>query len=624
MGFKHLSALVQGLILFSVLGILLFALAQLVPNLGCRRLDTLASVPSTLVPQVFLPYVVKNAQVPSSTPTPTLTVFPTSTNTPTPTQTPKPTVTATPTLILTDTPTPTATPTPTRTPTPTSVPGVSSVGMSLNTSDPVALSRLRAAGVRWVRTSIAWSSVEPTNLDLTNPANGNWPDSWFQTLVNTYGFTPEVIVWKNPSWAAGTTCGPINQLSEFAQFARALAARYDGDGDYNNDGMVDGPALPEVRYFELYNEPDFDLNNPNGEADYGGCWGQAPAAYGEMLRTAYLAMKAGNPRVQVLFGSLAYDRFTAPSKPGWYGGPTGPFDYKFTGNVLTYLYSTYPGDPNLPFFDLMNFHNYNGFRNYWDGPTMPYDQELLGKMKHIKDNQLYQAGVYDLRNKSFMNSEASVPSAPSDQWADRSEAYQSDYVAQTYVQGMVAGLVANLWFTLADYTQDGRCPADLTGNDFRLYDWLAYGVLCSASMDLASNACSPDPLPSYSCPVDLGPKPAYQALQVLIVEIGGASYDVQLGPSETGSSNIMAFRFNKANGRKKVVAWTDTGEYLGKKAVSPLTWDMVFNASHFGGEWTGRLRVVDKLGNETIMNDGGAGSITIQITQSSIYLEVAP
>ena len=106
-----------------------------------------------------------------------------------------------------------------------------SVGMSLNTSDPVALSRMRDVGVRWVRTSIAWSSVEPFDLDLTNPANGNWPDSWFQALVDTYGFTPEVIVWKNPSWAASTTCGPIDQLSEFAQFVRALAARYDGDGD---------------------------------------------------------------------------------------------------------------------------------------------------------------------------------------------------------------------------------------------------------------------------------------------------------------------------------------------------------------------------------------------------------
>jgi hypothetical protein len=561
MGFKHLSAVVQGLILLSALGISLIGLAQ------C---------------------VAKNAQVASSIPTPTQTHMPTVTATPTP------------------------------------VPGVPSVGMSLGTSDPVALSRVRYAGVRWVRTSIAWSSVEPSNLDLTDPANGDWPDSWFQTLVNTYGFTPEVIIWKNPIWAALKDCGPLHTAStdsndpgsllEFAEFVRALTARYDGDGDYNNDGTVDGPPLPEVLYFELYNEPDFDLDHPNGEPDYGGCWGQAPRAYAEMLRAAYLAMKAGNTRGQVLFGSIAYDRFTDPSKPDCYPGPTGPFDYNFTQDVLTYLYNTYPGDPDLPFFDIMNFHNYNDFRNAcWDG-TMPYDQELLGKMKHIKEEQLYKAGMYDLRGMPFLCSEISLPSAPTDQWTERNEAYQSDYVAQAYVPGMAAGLVANLWFTLVDYTQLGRCD--------QIYDWLMYGVLCSASVERVNEACSPNPLPDYICPIDFEPKPAYQAIQVLNAEMARARYDRQLDPSETGSANIVAFRFNKADGRKKIVAWTDTGERIGKKGVLPLTIGMVFNASHFGGEWTGQLRVVDKLGNEH--TESGVSSISIDITQSPIYIEVAP
>jgi hypothetical protein len=70
------------------------------------------------------------------------------------------------------------------------------------------------------------------------------------------------------------------------------------------------------------------------------------------------------------------------------------------------------------------------------------------------------------------------------------------------------------------------------------------------------------------------------------------------------------------------VAWTDTGERIGKKGVLPLTIGMVFNASHFGGEWTGQLRVVDKLGNEH--TESGVSSISIDITQSPIYIEVAP
>jgi hypothetical protein len=49
---------------------------------------------------------------------------------------------------------------------------------------------------------------------------------------------------------------------------------------------------------------------------------------------------------------------------------------------------------------------------------------------------------------------------------------------------------------------------------------------------------------------------------------------------------------------------------------------MDFEASHFGGEWTGQLRVVDKLGDATILS--GGSSITVQITQGPIHVEVAP
>ena len=614
MGFKHLSALARGLILLGALGILLIGLAQPGPNLGYRRPDTRASVFSTPVPQTFrtfLPYVAKDDQVTSSTPTPTLTASPTPANTSTPTQTYTPMVTATPTS------------------TPIPIPGAPSAGMNLTTSNSEALSQMRDAGVLWARTSVSWSSVEPSNMDLTDSVSGNWPDGWFQTLVNTHGFTPEVIIWKNPSWAALKDCGPLNptskytndptSLSEFAQFVGALAARYDGDDDYNNDGTPDGPALPEVLYFELYNEPDFDLDYPHGEPDYGGCWGQAPEAYAQMLRAAYPAMKTGNPQVQVLFGSVAYDRFTdpcntPPCKPSGYDPQLiGPFDYNFTQNVLTYLYSTYPGNPALPFFDVMNFHNYNDYRNAWDG-TMPYDQELLGKIKHIKDDELYVAGLYDVRDIPFLCSEIGAASAPTDTWTVRSEEYQSDYVAQAFGQGMAAGLVANLWFPLADWSQHKRCD--------QTYDWLMGGALCSADVDQASDACSPNPLPGYSCPVDFGPKPVYEAIEAFIAEMGGVTYDGQLGSSETGSSNIVAFRFNKDDGRKKIVAWTDTEERIGKKGVSPLAKNLDFDASHFGWEWTGQLRVVDKLGNEDILS--GGSSITVQITQSPIYIQVAP
>jgi hypothetical protein len=493
--------------------------------------------------------------------------------------------------------------------------GVPLVGMSLNTMDPAVLARMSDADVRWGRTSIAWSSVEPSNLDLTNPANGNWPDGWLQTLIDTYDITPLVLVWKNPTWAATTSCGPIDSLSEFAEFVHALAARYDGDGDYNNDGTVDGPPLPEVLYFELYNEPDFDPNqgDPN---EPGGCWGGNGAAYAEMLRTAYLAMKggvsAGNPQAQILFGSVAYERFY--NAPSWYysrGAPSGPFDYDFVGDVLAHLQTKYGSESEFPFFDIMNFHFYNDFRNAWDGPTMPYNQDLIGKVKHLQEDEL---AAYGLESMPFFNSEISLPSAPTDTWTNRSEEYQAQYMVQGMVRGMVVDLVGNIWFELKDaYSYGGNCNF--------LYSWLMMGILRSKQVDEASDACPSNPLPGYACAEDNCVKPVYEALQVLTQsELSGAVYDRQLTEVETGSRNIEAYRFTMPDGGKKIVVWTDTGERIGKKGVSPLTRNMVFNASHFDGEWTGQLRVVNKLGTDTVV----PGSTSIGVTQSPIYVEVYP
>ena len=104
------------------------------------------------------------------------------------------------------------------------------------------------AGVRWARTKVSWAALEPARGAINLSAmDGSFLE--FQRL----GIIPIVFIADNPAWAASTTCGPIDRvpISEFATFMRALAARYDGDADYDDDGDVDGPALPEVDYWEL-------------------------------------------------------------------------------------------------------------------------------------------------------------------------------------------------------------------------------------------------------------------------------------------------------------------------------------------------------------------------------------
>ena len=457
-----------------------------------------------------------------------------------------------------------------------------------------AMTLASQADVHWIGgVWLAWSSVEPDNRDLTNnPESGNWGlDSRLSDLVEA-GFTPLVTICCNPSWAASTDCGPIDiaPLSEFAEFVWAAAERYDGDGDYNGDGVVDGPTKPLVKYWEFWNEADFDPENTIQPYHHGGCWGNNGAAYAEMLYAAYPALKQGNPEAQLVFSGIAYDRFTPETAPpgypsNWYG----PFNYNFVGDVLDHLYTNYGAETDFPFFDIMNVHIYNDFRNYWDGTSLPYDQEMLGKVKHLKNDELYEPGKYDLRNMPLVVTEVGIPSEPTDQWTNRSEDLQAIYAAQTLVRGEVLGLVANLWFSLVDFQHELN---------------FKYGLLKDDAQ--------------------LSRKLAYTAYDVATEELAGAVYDRQLTTAETGSANIEAHRFTMPDGGKKIVLWTDTGERLGKKEVSPITRTMAFTNDHFAGEWTGQLRVVDKLGNETILDDGGTGSISIQITQSPIYVEVTP
>jgi len=339
-----------------------------------------------------------------------------------------------------------------------------------------------------------------------------------------------------------------------------------------------------VKYWEFYNEPDFDPDNTIQLYDHGGCFGNNGAAYAEMLKAVYPVIKEANPEAQVVFGGIALDRCTPESRPPWYPQYwEGPFNCDFVTDVLGHLYARYGADPHFPYFDVMNFHNYNDFRDAWDGPDLPYNQDLIGKANYLRKNIL---APYGLSEMPLICSEIGIPSAPADQWTERNEELQSIYVVQAFVQGMAAKLLANIWFTTTDFEHE-------LGSE--------YGLLKR----------------------DLTPKLAYKAYQVLTAEMAGAIYDRQLTTAETGSANIEAHRFTIENGSTKIVLWTDTGERLGKKGVSSITRTMIFTSEHFpGNEWKGQLRVVDKLGNERI--ETGGSSISVDITQSPLYVEVAP
>lgn len=477
------------------------------------------------------------------------------------------------------------------------------ISMAGEFTDATMRSVVVGAGAQWTRTAVYWSGIEPTNSDLTDPnyPGWGWPDAYLRAALDD-GITPVVILWSTPAWAADPSmpanfqdCGPIanNMLDEWAQFAGAFAERYDGDRDLDGNGVDDAQSpMPNIRYVEIWNEPEYDYNFSSLQADdEGGCWGHAPEKYAEALRRAYLVMTQANPDVQIAFGALAYDRFTPDSRPSFaVDGGTGPFRYDFLNQVLQYLWDNYGTDPGYPFFHILSFHHYNDFRNNWDGWSLsgsraskPLNAELIGKANHLRVVKLAPFGLQDM---PLMCSECSLASGPdTPQWGtNRNETLQSVYPAQVLARSMAAGLEVTLWHTLVD-------PG-----------WFDYGLLRSAS-------------PSDE-------KLAYDTYGVATQYLTDATFDKQLpvsGVDGTGSADIEAYRFARPNGSKLIVLWTDTGERLGKTGTSSITRNMTFGAAHFG-TWTGSLTVVERDGTSTTKT--GTSSITISIDQNPKFIYI--
>lgn len=288
--------------------------------------------------------------------------------------------------------------------------------LGIDSGEPIDDARLRMvaeAGGKWIRVSLLWSTIEPSN---TTPDNFNWSiyDPMFARVAQ-WGLSPIVIVTGNPSWAADTTCGPINRtsLQEFGQFLAALVSRY-------------GRPTYQVKYWELYNEPD--NSNSIKYAFLGGCWGNNGREYGQMLQAAYPAIKTADPGANVVLGSLAYDGFS--------DNMNGIFIRGFLDDVL----DRQKGNGGA-FFDTLGFHYYSLFHVFWD----PYGRDLIGKANFLR-SKLASYGL----SKAMILTEIGQPSGTSGTYQGNDE-MQSDYVVKAFVRSMAADIKVAIWFSLADY-----------------------------------------------------------------------------------------------------------------------------------------------------------------------------
>lgn len=312
------------------------------------------------------------------------------------------------------------------------------------------------ANVSWVRyTALPWAAVEPT------PGERNWAavaDLEAQLLnAARLGTRVILVVHRTPGWAQklpGVACGPMTPetIPAFAAFMRDAVARYSADPYH-------------VRHWEIWNEPDVDPSLVDTTSVFG-CWGDRSdeyyggGYYAEMLKAVYPAVKAADPRSEVIVGGLLLD--CDPRLPDSCVDPLPP---KFLEGILR--------NGGAAAFDGLAFHAYDFFKNsppvevglYANrGFQAAYNTTgpvVIPKAQFVK--QMLER--YGVTGKYLMNTESALicgapvepPGGPGCERSPDSayEITKAYYVTEAYASAAAEGLRANIWYSLEGWRNSG-------------------------------------------------------------------------------------------------------------------------------------------------------------------------
>ena len=201
------------------------------------------------------------------------------------------------------------------------------------------LDAIQNTGASWLRFDFLWNAIEPQNNAW------NWTNyDRVVAAVHARGFKVLGLLAYTPAWARSAACPstdkcPPGDLAEWQQFVTTAVNRYKGI----------------VTHWEIWNEPNLR---------YFWASGPDPAAYVQLLKASYPAVKAADPNAVVVTGGLApaetadADHYPIYSfAQGIYAaGGQGSFD------ALGLHPYTYPYVPDDPF----PYNNYYTLGKYYD------------------------------------------------------------------------------------------------------------------------------------------------------------------------------------------------------------------------------------------------------------------
>ncbi len=200
---------------------------------------------------------------------------------------------------------------------------------------PQVLELVQRAGLYWLRQSVPWSEIEPSQGDY------HW-EPWDRIVdaVQRQGLGLVAVLETSPAWARrpadrAERSAPPQYPTTFALFARAIASRYAG----------------RIAWYQVWDQPNIAPNWGSGPVD--------PQGYVRLLRLAAAEIRAADPAARIQCAALAPNTESGGRNmsdvlflrgiyqsggKGWfdalaakpYGFWSGPDDRRVNANVLNF------------------------------------------------------------------------------------------------------------------------------------------------------------------------------------------------------------------------------------------------------------------------------------------------
>jgi hypothetical protein len=294
----------------------------------------------------------------------------------------------------------------------------------------------------------------------------------------------------------GFGCGPIahDHLSAFGDFLYRLVDRL-SQPPYN------------VKFWELWNEPDAaptEVPDPNSQF---GCWGDPSDAYygggyyADMLKTVYPRIKDADPEAKVLIGGLLL--YCDPRDTDLCNGPNGDLPPKFFEGILLHNGANDGGN----YFDGISFHAYDFYLSTkaryespsWGSTGVRTNPSVIAKSEFIRE----KLAAYSLENKFLINTETALLCDTCEMDQDF-EITKAGYLVQSYASAIAKSLRANIWYNIFGWRNSGLLKPNL------------------------------DPLPAYN---------AYQFSRQLLQD---ASFIGEIGQSDVSEPDVInGFKYSR-------------------------------------------------------------------------------